>query len=459
MKSYIAEKLSRKYNVAVIAAAVFLVILLLAGLWQDFSSGEKGVVFDTEEEIKQRARHVSRRLEYLSERLARLRKKTEELLSSDYDDNVNGYLETVESTEGIFKFNSSEAGLLEHRGSLLGVGNPEDQGAEAWKLIHSAVMISSEQKSICDLVGEIEWMFYVTGSGSDPGFVSFYPPCSADRGLIRDPVCAKDFLSSVYEEEFWQDLGKGDEHPGGVTWRELLYGKKNGKDTRVVCSAPIYDANRFAGATGLVVYANNLQACFDPLDHSDGQLVMARKSGSIVNMSPSFDVSVKGKVARLFGSGAIDGKKGHVKMDGGYVFFSDMDTGLWKMIYIVGEGSLFGDFRAAFAWKLIIVAVFIAIIVTSCVLLRFLVISPAVGIIDHVKVVSSGKKSPITRIPEAWKPWFESVTEMCLFKPLANRLNGTGVTEEKCNPNDRRIHVPTPTQNDAAVFLPATVRR
>ncbi len=420
MKTGGTEKLSVTYNSIIAVVAAFFIILILAGLWWDFSSSRSDVFKGVQRELDQRAEGFSHYAAISARQLTFIRKKAEELLAADDGGNGEEYVKSVESSEGYFKFNHDNDSALQHAGSLVGIGNPAEMGDRKKKEIRTAVELSSVQKSIFENVRDFELTFFISGEESGFKFISCYPPWTeGGGGLELGPDSIKTFFDKIYAEKFWEDLGKGADNPGGVIWRELLYGRKEGMYANLVCASPVYTTGGFAGAVGMIVSTKDIQKYMKPLRDSEGQLFLSFGVGSIIAGSPGADSDAIESAGELFDDGKLDVKTGHVQSGGYHAFVSEIGNGPWKMVYLVDGHSLFRDFWDSFTWHLILVAGLLVFILAANALVRYFIITPAIKLVRHIKVVSAGKKPHVTNIPEAWKPWFESVSEAFPLKPLA----------------------------------------
>lgn len=263
-------------------------------------------------------------------------------------------------------------------------------------------------------------------------------------------------LQKLYDNRlYWKDAMPENNPDRAITWDRVDGLKSAG--LIVTISSPIYNRDEFMGAyvcrispailekytanpevykNGNVILMNQYDQVIcstvntdwrDPKvrDFSDEIMEMTSRdyddeSSSREKMARSFTGKLAGEIQRS-GKGTSA-----FAVNGYYVFIQPLKDVPWQFIYVVPRKSVWlaaMGMQEYFFLPLIMLALMLVLIVPHMVFRKYFV-TPVIELVRFMRMSSFRSNPTIPNVPDAWKPWFQEVSQLPHLQNIAHSMPG-----------------------------------
>ena len=313
----------------------------------------------------------------------------------------NGFLEIAKPPTG-YKY--------EHIGNLTSLFPANNIPLKLQDEIEMALSLNPAFQAVQTNIPNMAWVYYTSKSK----FINIYPWVSSSVFSLKE---------EVYTHEFYLD-GLPERNPTRKAFWTPAYVDEAGKGLMVTVAAPVYDKDEFLGTVAIDLTVDFLNAFVSKLSAESGTILIFNEKEQLLahpNLISSNDKDVKSLKEALPESliSEIPKLKNCSQLKffskGGYeIFVKHISNADWNILYFREKppffSFIFTPFGASFIILLLIVFG-IFYVLNQLIVKDF--IDPSQNLVRYIEQESVSEENlPLPIVPDAWRAWFEQVSEI-----------------------------------------------
>ncbi|TFZ03258.1 hypothetical protein [Ramlibacter rhizophilus] len=231
------------------------------------------------------------------------------------------------------------------------------------------------------------------------------------------------FAGDLYDDPVWR-LGQPAANPERLKyWVPVHFG---GADAGLLATvaAPVFDRDRFMGVMAIDLSLDQLQRINAGFGHALGKIAVIDDSGKVLAhpglYADPLAVRVPAGLRQLFEPDAIDSMdallalpEGELVQRGGWTLLRrSFRAAPWQLVWAAPQEQLWRKLLAERAGTMgAVLLALAAIMLVTYAITRREFVGPAARLVEHLVAQARLAPRPIPRVPAAWRPWFEAITQ------------------------------------------------
>lgn len=254
------------------------------------------------------------------------------------------------------------------------------------------------------------------------------------------------FLKDRYQSKLWTQMLPAKNPERRMRW-SVGCQKNSSLGLHVMVHGPIYNKDEFLGVVGIKRPLKTLSSLLTHYETQKGSLFLIDARGNVLSTWTSKGATTPQTLASLDHSLPERPQTGQVvrsfreptftEHQGYYYFTTPLQNAPWVMVYAIAQRDVYLQFWPSFAGHMGLILGLVAFLVIANLLVRRLIVSPAILLVRHIHEETQTGSASIPKVPGAWRPWFEMISDTLPIRAMA--ANVPGAVYQMVRRNDGKL--------------------
>ena len=296
-----------------------------------------------------------------------------------------------------------------HMANLTGRGSLQDLSPALCRELRIALFLTPLFEITRKNLPHASWVYYTSARE----FIIIYPWIHSREFHFNE---------SIFEEEFYL-LGTPEKNSVRRRFWTRAYIDQAGKGLMVTCGAPTYERELFKGTVSVDFTLDTLNDFVRAFPHPEATVflvndrnellahpeLVSSKDREVKSIHTAFPKNLPIHIDRLFQMKSLERKI----IRGKIFFYQQLGNAPWRLVFLGSKKAIIlrSLLESGYLFIVLLLGLSLMLLISHRVTRREF-IEPAQKLVAHIENASREPGAPIPAVPEAWRPWFETITRI-----------------------------------------------